>query len=192
MKVHEVLTEAPIGTGRIAQWFGKKFQAGKDQEIAKDAIDAWGAYAKQIEKAGTDLTPENYEEELNKWLGQWLKLKGPYPSKLAGLSGVAVSKHIIQAVNQRLTNRIPGAAPLGTGTSDAVTNAPAATAPGVKIINPEPPIIQFRGKDYVLDDLGDWISLESGKILPQSFKQFLDQQLEIAQGLGPGSIKRQK
>lgn len=193
MKVNEVIMEAPVGTGKFSRWLSKTFGTASGNEVAKDAVDQWAKQATMIERGGVDLTPQNYEQYLNHWLGKWLKLNGPYPGKLGStITGTSVNDYIGRAVAQRLSNTLPGAVPLGTSAADAVKNAPPATAQGVKIINPEPPIIQFRGKDYVLDDLGDWIALESGKVIPQSFKQFLDQQLEIAQGLEPGSIKRTK
>lgn len=192
MKVNEVITEAPVGTNRFSRFLSKTFGAGRGDSVAADAIDQWAEYAKTLERAGTDLTTANYNQHLNQWLGKWMKLGKPYPGKLTDFTGPGVNDYIARAVAQAKTGNIPSTEePVAASPEKPEQPSPTASvAPGVKIINPEPPIIQFRGKDYVLDDLGDWISLESGKVLPQSFKNFLDQQLEITQGLEPGATKR--
>jgi len=60
-----------------------------------------------------------------------------------------------------------------------------AQADGVKIKSQEPIIISTgKGKEYGLDDNGQWIHLASGKVPPQSFAKFLDQQHDISLGVG--------
>lgn len=60
-----------------------------------------------------------------------------------------------------------------------------AQAAGVQIKSQEPIIISTgKGKEYGLNDQGQWIHLASGKVPPQSFAKFLDQQHDISLGLG--------
>lgn len=59
-----------------------------------------------------------------------------------------------------------------------------ALAQGVQIKSQEPIIITTgKGKEFGLDDKGQWVHLASGKIPPQSFQQFLSQQHDISLGL---------
>ena len=53
-------------------------------------------------------------------------------------------------------------------------------APGVKIISQEPIILQYKTKDYALDDNGQWVHMASGKVPHESFQAFLNQQQDIA------------
>ena len=59
-----------------------------------------------------------------------------------------------------------------------------AQAAGVQIKNQEPIIITTgKGKEYGLDDRGQWIHLASGKVQPESLQQFLSQQHDISLGM---------
>lgn len=58
-----------------------------------------------------------------------------------------------------------------------------ALAQGVQIKNQEPIIISTgKGKEYGLDDQGQWIHLASGKIQPETLQAFLSQQHDISLG----------
>lgn len=53
-------------------------------------------------------------------------------------------------------------------------------APGVSIVSQEPIIIKYQGKDYGLNDQGQWVSQKTGKIPSQAMVAFLDQQAGFA------------
>ena len=59
-----------------------------------------------------------------------------------------------------------------------------ALAQGVTIKNQEPIIISTgKGKEYGLDDNGQWIHLASGKVQPETLQAFLSQQHDISLGV---------
>jgi hypothetical protein len=58
-------------------------------------------------------------------------------------------------------------------------------APGVTVVSQEPIIIQYRNKDYAINDRGQWVHLASGKTPHESFQQFLSAQHDISLGTGP-------
>lgn len=116
MKVHEVLTEGPLsglaklGKAAYGAARGKEYRTERDimaNPVVQDAINIWTQRVKQVEYGGVDLTPENYNIHLNKWLGQWLKLKGPYPGTVTDLSKNGVNTYIAKAVAQKLSDSVP-------------------------------------------------------------------------------------
>ena len=47
----------------------------------------------------------------------------------------------------------------------------------VRVINPDPAVIQFRNKIYIINDRGDWADQVTGAVPDQSFQVFLDSEL---------------
>jgi hypothetical protein len=52
----------------------------------------------------------------------------------------------------------------------------------VTVINKDPALVQFKNVNYVINDQGEWIGLNNSKVVPQSFQQFLDDELNKALG----------
>jgi hypothetical protein len=50
----------------------------------------------------------------------------------------------------------------------------------VKVINPDPAVLQFRNRTYIINDSGEWADQTSGKVPEPSFQGFLDQELAKA------------
>lgn len=193
MKVNDIITEAPLGAGRIGRAISKRFGAARGDQISKDAIDQWAEQAKRIERGGTDLTPENYEQYLNAWLGKWLKLGRAYPGKLPNVAGanagLVVNKFITQAVNQRMSGTIPGGAPelnaSGRGSSEESQGQIK-----VKLVDVEPNlIIQFKNEEFVRikpegKDAWEWRRFPSEKPITQTANAFLEKQLDLMNDAG--------
>jgi len=69
----------------------------------------------------------------------------------------------------------------------------ANAAPGVTLVSQEPIILKYQGKDYGLNDRGEWVSQKTGKMPPQSTSAFLDQQAGALTGTSfnqPTQIKK--
>ena len=61
-----------------------------------------------------------------------------------------------------------------------------ALAQGVKIVNQEPIIIsRGKGREYGLNDNGEWIHLSSGKVQPEALQTFLSQQHDTSLNVPP-------
>lgn len=60
-----------------------------------------------------------------------------------------------------------------------------ALAQGIKVVSQEPIILRTKGgKEYGLNDSGQWTHLASGKIPAEAYQQFLNQQHDISMDLG--------
>jgi hypothetical protein len=67
--------------------------------------------------------------------------------------------------------------------------APTPAAPAkvnlakdVEVINMDPMILRYRGKDFQLGDTGDWVDSKSNRPATPAFQAFLNQQADIADG----------
>jgi hypothetical protein len=60
--------------------------------------------------------------------------------------------------------------------------AKAKMAKDVDIINMDPMILRYRGKDFHLGDKGEWVDSKINRPAPQAFQAFLNQQADIADG----------
>ena len=50
----------------------------------------------------------------------------------------------------------------------------------VKIVSTSPPVIQYRGANYALNQSGDWANQTTGKTPDESFQAFLDSEARKA------------
>jgi hypothetical protein len=60
--------------------------------------------------------------------------------------------------------------------------AKAKMAKDVDIVNMDPMILRYRGKDFHLGDKGEWVDSKINRPAPQAFQAFLNQQADIADG----------
>jgi hypothetical protein len=58
----------------------------------------------------------------------------------------------------------------------------AKMAKDVDIVNMDPMILRYRGKDFHLGDKGEWVDSKINRPAPQAFQAFLNQQADIADG----------
>ena len=56
-------------------------------------------------------------------------------------------------------------------------------APGVKVVSDEPIILQYKKKDFGLNDQGRWVHLANGKAPHEAFQTFLSKQHDISLGM---------
>lgn len=76
----------------------------------------------------------------------------------------------------------PGAQ-AGTATqadADEIATAKAKMAKDVDIVNMDPMILRYRGKDFHLGDKGEWVDSKINRPASQAFQAFLNQQADIA------------
>ena len=64
--------------------------------------------------------------------------------------------------------------------ADPVATAKAKMAKDVEVVNMEPMILRYRGKDFHLGDKGEWVDSKINRPAPQAFQAFLNQQADIA------------
>lgn len=56
-------------------------------------------------------------------------------------------------------------------------------APGVRVVSDEPIILQYKKKDFGLNDQGRWVHLANGKAPHEAFQTFLSKQHDISLGM---------
>jgi len=79
----------------------------------------------------------------------------------------------------------PGQAAAQSPTQD--TNGPDASvqakmAKDVEVVNMDPMILRYRGKDFHLGDTGEWVDSKSNRPAQPAYQAFLNQQADIADG----------
>ena len=152
------------------------------QNVSDRAVKAWTQYAKQLKTANPD--PARYAQLYKQSLLSFVQknlLKG---------------QPIANAINKQEITQLVNAISAQADNSTAVANLfpklvqQAATSQTdvnsgagqlqVKVINPDPAVLQFRNRTYIINDSGEWADQTSGKVPEPSFQGFLDQELAKA------------
>jgi hypothetical protein len=170
---------------------GKQAAAGSAQvqKYSKPYIDKWN------QATGMNPALKGNAQALQQYASTFAKDRNNQPMFTpdvpSDMSPGGVSQYISDVVAKVLAGGITGqTAPAAPTTPDQPAAADEKVtgitqqdlAPGVKVINQEPIILQYKGKDFSINDQGQWISMASGKTPHQSFQQFLDQQHQRSLG----------
>ena len=196
MQIHELtqLNEAGILQGIKSAAGGVKgavqgFQQGREQRInaqqlqqtAGIAANAWNKYAKQLKAATPDATryQQLYKQALQAFVQKNL------------LRGQTIANSINRQEITQLIDSITAQADNPTAVTQLFSNlvqqsalaqpdAASATQSLVRVVNPDPAVLQFRNKTYIINDQGEWADQVTGAVADQSFQAFLDQELARA------------
>jgi hypothetical protein len=68
------------------------------------------------------------------------------------------------------------------GTNGPDASAQAKMARDVEVVNMDPMILRYRGKDFHLGDTGEWVDSKSNRPAQPAYQAFLNQQADIADG----------
>jgi len=190
MQIHELtqLNEQGIlqGIKSAAQGYQQAKQDRITQQgiqgVADKATRAWAQYAKQLKATNPDPVryAQLYKQALTAFVQKNL-LKG---------------QPIANAINKQEITQLIDAVAAQADNPTAVTNLfpklvqQAATSVTdvnssqgqlmVKVINPDPAVLQFRNRTYIINDKGEWADQRSGTVPEPSFQGFLDQELAKA------------
>ena len=152
------------------------------QNVADRAVKAWTQYAKQLKAANPD--PTRYAQLYKQALLAFVQ-----KNMLAGqpVSDAINRQEITQLVDAltdqadnptAITNLFPKLVQqAATSVTDVNTSAGQLM---VKVVNPDPAVLQFRNKTYIINDQGEWADQVTGAVADQSFQAFLDQELAKA------------
>jgi hypothetical protein len=190
MQIHELtqLNEQGIlqGIKSAAQGYQQAKQDRATQQSIQNVSDratkAWAQYAKQLKATNPD--PVRYAQLYKQALMAFVQknlLKG---------------QPIANAINKQEITQLIDAVAAQADNPTAVTNLfpklvqQAATSVTdvntgqgqlmVKVINPDPAVLQFRNRTYIINDKGEWADQQSGTVPEPSFQGFLDQELAKA------------
>jgi hypothetical protein len=199
MQIHELtqptLTEAGVlqGIKSAAQGAVKGYQQSKQdrqdratqqgiQNVSDRAVKAWAQYAKQLKASNPDPTryAELYKQALMAFVQKNL-LKG---QPIANAINRQEITQLINALSDQadnptaITNLFPK---LVQQAATSVTDVNSGAGQlQVKVINPDPAVLQFRNKTYIINDQGEWADQTTKAVADQSFQAFLDQELAKA------------
>jgi hypothetical protein len=152
------------------------------QNVSDRATKAWTQYAKQLKATNPD--PARYAELYKQALMAFVQknlLKG---QPIANAINKQEITQLVNAMSDQadnpvaITNLFPKLVQqAATSVTDVNSNAGQLQ---VKVINPDPAVLQFRNKTYIINDQGEWADQTTKAVADQSFQAFLDQQLANA------------
>ena len=199
MQIHELtqqsLTEAGVLQGIKSAAQGIKgavqgYQQTKQDRVTQQGIAgvsdkatrAWTQYAKQLKATNPDPVryADLYKQALTAFVQKNL-LKG---QPIANAINKQEITQLIDAVASQadnptaVTNLFPKLVQqAATSVTDVNTNQGQLM---VKVLNPDPAVLQFRNKTYIINDQGEWADQTTKAVADQSFQAFLDQELAKA------------
>jgi hypothetical protein len=192
MQIHELtkkdLTEAGLlqGIKSAAQGYQQSKQDRVTQQsiqnVSDRAVKAWSTYAKQLKTANPDPTryAQLYKQSLLAFVQKNL-LKG---QPIANAINKQEITQLVNAMSDQadnpvaITNLFPK---LVQQAATSVTDVNSSAGQlQVKVINPDPAVLQFRNKTYIINDQGEWADQQSGTVPEPTFQGFLDQELAKA------------
>lgn len=149
------------------------------QNVSDRAVKAWNLYAKQLKAANPD--PVRYSQLYKQALMAFVQknlLKG---QPIANAINQQEITQLVDAISAQADN--PAAVEnlfpkliqqAATSTTDTTSGAGQLM---VKVLNPDPAVLQFRNKTYIINDQGEWADQTTKAVADQSFQAFLDQEL---------------
>ncbi len=152
------------------------------QNVSDRAVKAWSQYAKQLKTANPD--PVRYAELYKQALMAFVQknlLKGQPIANAINRQEITqlIDAMTAQADNPTaITNLFPKLVQQAATSQTDVTSGVGQLQ--VKVVNPDPAVLQFRNKTYIINDRGEWADQITGSVMDQSFQAFLDQQLAKA------------
>lgn len=194
MQIHE-LNEAGILQGIKGAASGVKgavqgFQQGRKQRLDAQQLEqtagiasrAWNKYAAQLKAATPDPTryQQLYKQALQAFVQKNL-LKG---QTIANSINRQEITQLIDSITAQANNPTAVTQLFSNLVQQSALAQPDTAASGaqtlVRVVNPDPAVLQFRNKTYIINDQGEWADQVTGAVADQSFQAFLDQELAKA------------
>ena len=194
MQIHEINQPMKLAEGFFSN-IGNAVTQSKQQRqvlsVTDKAFRAWDKYAQNL-KANTP-DPARYEQLYRQTLESFVQ------KNLLGGNRIEYAinqQEIDQLINNitaarddnnqvaRLFSQLVQQSALSQQQASSRSRTPAATnaKSQVTVINKDPALVQFKNVNYVINDQGEWIGLNNSRVVPQSFQQFLDDELNKALG----------
>ncbi|CAB4138137.1 hypothetical protein UFOVP328_330 [uncultured Caudovirales phage] len=161
------------------------------QNVSDRAVKAWNMYTKQLKAANPD--PVRYAQLYKQALMAFVQknlLKGQPIANAINRQEITQLVDAIsdQADNPTAVTNLFSKLIQQAATSTDDTGAVASQSQ-VKVINPDPAVLQFRTKTYIINDQGQWADQATGAVADQSFQAYLDQELEKAVPTAQAQLK---
>jgi hypothetical protein len=194
MQIHEINQPVKLAEGFFSNIGNAVTQSKQQRQVSSvtdKAFRAWDKYAQNL-KANTP-DPARYEQLYRQTLESFVQ------KNLLGGNRIEYAinqQEIDQLINNitaarddnnqvaRLFSQLVQQSALSQQQASSRSRTPAATnaKSQVTVINKDPALVQFKNVNYVINDQGEWIGLNNSRVVPQSFQQFLDDELNKALG----------
>ena len=204
MLIREILTEsrtdeAPVGMltrglTKLGAALGSNKLAGAN-DMQKMANNLYKDIEKWMGKSGIRQT--DADTLLSSPMFQGDQVMPGILQKLGADQGIIPASKLKQAVlayakeynrtGGTIAQQPAGPADTPAQADDAVATAKAKMAKDVEIVNMDPMILRYRGKDFHLGDKGEWVDSKINRPAPQAFQAFLNQQADIADNAVAGT-----
>jgi hypothetical protein len=147
--------------------------------VSDKSIKVWQQYAKNLKAANPD--PVRYATLYRQSLAAFVQknlLKGlPINSAINKLE----INQLIDAIADAESNPTQVAQLFPKLVQQSALSSQDVAQPTlVKIVSTSPPVIQYRGANYALNQSGDWANQTTGKTPDESFQAFLDSEARKA------------
>ena len=195
MQIHEISQPVKLAEGFFSN-IGNAVSQSKQQRqvssVTDKAFRAWDKYAQNL-KANTP-DPARYEQLYRQTLESFVQknlLRGERIEYAINqqeidqlINNITAARDDSNQVAQLFSQLVQQSAlsQQQAGTRSKATTATSNTKSQVTVINKDPALVQFQNVNYVINDQGEWIGLNNSKVVPQSFQQFLDNELNKALG----------
>jgi len=195
MQIHEISHPVQIKEGFFSNIGNAVTQNKQERQITSltdQAFKVWDKYAQNL-KANTP-DPARYEQLYRQTLESFVQknlLRGERIEYAINqqeinqlIDNITAARDTPNQVYQLFSQMVQQAAlsQQQAGTRSKATTATSNTKSQVTVINKDPALVQFQNVNYVINDQGEWIGLNNSRVVPQSFQQFLDNELNKALG----------
>jgi hypothetical protein len=193
MQIHEISHPVQIKEGFFSN-IGNAITQNKQQQqitsLTDKAFGVWDKYAQNL-KANTP-DPARYEQLYRQALEAFVQknlMRGERIEYAINqqeidqlINNITAARDTPAQVHQLFSQMVQQAA-LSQQQASSRSKATAGTNKSqVTVINKDPALVQFQNVNYVINDQGEWIGLNNSRVVPQSFQQFLDDELNKALG----------
>ena len=194
MQIHEINQPVKLAEGFFSNIGNAVTQSKQQRQVSSvtdKAFRAWDKYAQNL-KANTP-DPARYEQLYRQTLESFVQKNLLGGNRIEYAINQQEIDQLIDNItaarddnNQvaRLFSQLVQQSALSQQQASSRSRTPAATnaKSQVTVINKDPALVQFKNVNYVINDQGEWIGLNNSKVVPQSFQQFLDDELNKALG----------
>lgn len=163
------------------QAYQDRTQSKAQSAAASKATQVWNNYAKQLKAATPD--PARYQQLYKQALTTFVQKNLLRGQSIANSINRQEITQLIDAITAQADNTTAVTQLFPRLVQQAALSQPdaaSATQLLVRVINPDPAVLQFRNKTYIINDQGEWADQVTGSVADQSFQAFLDQELAKA------------
>jgi hypothetical protein len=190
-------------SGRANAAAQKEFQSKIDNAF-KATLPKWSFRLAQIKKnPAVAGNPDAIKTELVNWANSWLQLPAEFGAgattvpepRISNINDNAVMQNylkdriaeFLEKRDRARTTGVPGGSGSGSPAPGPSGSPAQGLAPGVQVVSNEPIIIRYRGKDFYLNDTGDWVQDKINTPLNTVWQKFFTDQHNKILGIPPGA-----